>query len=57
MSELPFHVYANIGDEDNLISVKQFATRAEAKAWIEQQQKERPGYYTVIHEDEFDASL
>jgi len=53
---LPIHVYANIGDEDNLISVKQFAMRAEAKAWMDQQKKERPGYYEIIHESEFDCS-
>jgi hypothetical protein len=52
---LPIHVFANIGDEDNLVSVKQFATGLEAEAWIEQQKLERPGYYTIIHESEFDA--
>lgn len=50
---LPFHAYANIGDEDNLISVKRFATREDAEAWIKQLEIERPGYYTVIHESEF----
>ena len=53
---LPFHAYANIGNEDNLISVKQFATRAEAKAWMDQQKKEGPGYYEILHESEFDCS-
>jgi hypothetical protein len=52
---LPIHVFANIGDEDNLISVKQFATTSEAKTWIEQQQLERPGHYHIASEDEFDA--
>jgi hypothetical protein len=42
---LRIHVFANIGDEDNLISVKQFATTKEASAWIEQQRLERPGHY------------
>jgi hypothetical protein len=41
---LPFHAYANIGDEDNLISVKRFATRNEAAAWI-------------VHESEFDPAV
>ena len=50
---LPFHAYANIGDKDNLISIKRFATKLEAAAWIEQLEKERPGYYTIIHEPEF----
>jgi hypothetical protein len=54
---LPFHAYANIGDEDNLVSVKRFATKPEAAAWIEQLEKERPGYYTIIHESEFDTPL
>ncbi|HXT65599.1 MAG TPA: hypothetical protein VN657_02335 [Nitrospiraceae bacterium] len=45
---LPFHAYANIGDEDNLISVKRFATRHEAAAWIVQLEVGRPGYYTII---------
>ena len=53
-ANLLFH--ANIGDKDNLISVKQFATRAEAKAWMDQRKKERPGYYEIIHESEFDCS-
>jgi len=53
--DLRIHVFANIGDEDNLISVKQFATTSEAKAWIEQQRPERPGHYHIAHEDEFDA--
>lgn len=53
---LPIHVFANIGDEDNLISVKQFATTSEAQTWIDLQQLERPGYYCVVSEDEFDAS-
>jgi len=53
---LPAHAYANIGDEHNLISVKPFATRAEAKAWMDQQKKERPGYYEIIHESDFDCS-
>jgi hypothetical protein len=55
-AHLRIHVYANIGDEDNLISVKQFATRTEAKAWMDQQKKERPGYYEILHESEFDCS-
>jgi len=55
-ANLLFHVYANIGNEDNLISVKQFATRAEANAWMDQQKKERPGYYEILHESEFDCS-
>jgi hypothetical protein len=50
---LPFHAYANIGNEDNLISIKRFATKQEAEAWIGQLEIERPGYYTVIHESEF----
>jgi hypothetical protein len=54
-SDRPIHVFANIGDEDNLVSVKQFATGAEAEAWMKQQKSERPGYYTIIHEWEFDA--
>jgi len=49
------HVFANIGDEDNLISVKQFATTTEAKAWIGQQQLERPRNYHIASEDKFDA--
>jgi hypothetical protein len=40
----PFHVYANIGDEDNLISVRRFATRTKAEAWMFEQKKERPDY-------------
>ena len=52
---LPFHAYANIDDEDNLISVKRFATQKEAEAWIAQLEIERPGYYTVIHESEYDT--
>jgi hypothetical protein len=55
-SELSVHVFANIVDSDNLISVKQFATRTEAKAWMDQQKMERPGYYEIIHESEFDCS-
>ena len=55
-ANLLFHVYANIGDEDNLISVKQFATRVEAKVWMDQQKKERPGNYEILHESEFDYS-
>jgi hypothetical protein len=55
-ANLLVHVCANIGDEDNLISVKQFATRAEAKVWMDQQKKERPGYYEILHESEFDCS-
>ena len=54
---LPFHAYANLGDKDNLISVKRFATRNEAAAWIVQLEIERPGYYTIIHESEFDTAL
>ena len=50
---LPIHVFANIGDEDNLILVKQFATTREAKAWIEEQRLERPGHYHIVSEDEF----
>lgn len=50
---LPFHAYANIGDEDNLVSVKRFATKKDAEAWIEQLAIERPGYYMVIHESGF----
>lgn len=55
-SDYPFHVFANIGDLDNLVSVKQFATKHEAEAWIVRQKAERPGYYEVIHEVEFDET-
>lgn len=55
-AKLLFHDYANMGDEDNLISFKQFATRTEAKAWMDQQKKERSGYYEILHESEFDCS-
>jgi len=54
-SDYPFHVFANIGDLDHLVSVKQFSTKGDAEAWIVRQQAERPGYYEVIHEVEFDA--
>lgn len=57
MSDLPWHVYANIGDDDNLVSVKRFETRDEAQAWLDVQRAERPGYYTIINECEFDTSL
>ncbi len=43
-SDYPFHVFANIGDLDNLVSVKQFSTQGDAEAWIVRQQAERPGY-------------
>lgn len=45
--KLPIAVYANIGPEDNLIPVKCFATFAEAEAWMEQMEKERPGFYCI----------
>ena len=50
---LPIHVFANIGDEDNLISVKQFATTKEAQSWVDQQRLERPGHYHIMSKDEF----
>lgn len=56
-SDCPWLVYANIGDEDNLIPVKQFASRAEAEAWIKLIEVERPGYYNVTHESEFGTAL
>lgn len=52
----PCHVYANIGGEDNLSSVKRFATRTKAEAWMFEQRKERPGYDEILHESEFDCS-
>jgi len=55
-SDRPFLVYTNLGDQDNFVSVKQFATRKEAEAWIVYQSAERPAYYEVIHQSEFDTS-
>ena len=55
-SELSVHVFANIGNEDNLISVKQFATTKEAQAWIDQMKIERPGTYVITSEMEMDQS-
>jgi hypothetical protein len=55
MSDLPILVFANLGDEDNLVLVKRFAHGVDADAWIDQQKVERPGAYIVIHESEFDA--
>jgi hypothetical protein len=52
---LRIHVFANVGDQDNLITVKVFATTKEASVWIEQQRLERPGHYHIASEDEFDA--
>lgn len=46
-THLPIAVFANIGPTDNLIPVKCFATFAEAQAWMEQMEKERPGYYCI----------
>ena len=51
---LPVHVFSKVGVEDNVISVKQFATTVEAKSWIEQLEKERPGYYCIIDKIEID---
>ena len=53
-SSRPFLVYTNLGDEDNFVPVKQFATRKEAEDWMVMQAAERPGYYEVIHQSEFD---
>jgi hypothetical protein len=55
-SELHIHVFANIGDEDNLISVKQFATSRDAQVWIDQMKIERPGTYIITSEMEMDQS-
>lgn len=52
-SDHPFHVYGS-DEDDILLSVKQFATEAEAEAWMAPLALERPGHYTVIHEREFD---
>lgn len=54
-SDRPFLVYTNLGDKDNFVSVKQFATRKEAEAWIVYQSAERPAHYQVIHQSEFDT--
>ena len=52
--DLPVHVFSNFGVRDNVISVKQFATTREARAWVEQLEKERPGYYCIIDKNEID---
>ena len=52
--QLPVHVFSNFGVKDNVISVKQFATSGEARAWVEQLEKERPGYYCIIDKIEVD---
>ena len=51
--KLPIIVFANLGDEDNLVPVKRFSTTKEAQAWIDQQKIERPGYYCIASDDEF----
>ena len=52
-TDYPFHVYGS-DEDDILLSVKQFASEAEAEAWMAPLALERPGHYTVIHEREFD---
>ena len=54
-SDRPFLVYTNLGNQDNFVPVKQFASRKEAEAWIVYQSAERPGYYEV--QSEFDTAL
>ena len=53
-SDRPFLVYANLGNEDNRVAIKQFASRNEAEAWIGLISAERPDCYEVIHQSEFD---
>ena len=56
-SDRPFLVYTNLGKKNDFLPVKQFATRKEAEAWIVYQSAERPAYYEVIHQSEFDTAL
>ena len=51
-TDLPIAVFANLGTSDNLVPVKCFATFKEAQAWMEQQQKERPGYFMIDAADD-----
>jgi len=55
-SDRPFLVYTNFGVKNDFMAVKQFATRKEADDWIVYQSAERPAYYEVIHQSEFDTS-
>lgn len=47
LREYPNIVFANLGDEDNLVPVMHFKSIREAEAYIEVMKKERPGYYCV----------
>ena len=55
-SDRPFLVYTNFGVKNDFMAVKQFATRREADDWIDYQSAERPAYYEVIHQSEFETS-
>jgi hypothetical protein len=56
-SDRPFVVYTNLGNEDNFVPVKQFASLKEAEDWIDFQSAERPGSYAVIRQSDFDTAL
>jgi hypothetical protein len=55
-SELPVHVFTNLGGSPHMTSINQFATLREAQAWIDLMKHERPECYCIVDEMELDES-